>query len=54
MLRFAPLMSFKNTKVMDELDEFDGLSEQCLKSIVINILDLIAADAEPHHQKVST
>ena len=45
-------MSFKSTRVLDELDEFDAFSEQCLKSLVINLLDLIAADAESLHQQV--
>ncbi|KAH8119580.1 hypothetical protein DFH11DRAFT_454076 [Phellopilus nigrolimitatus] len=51
MLRFAPLMKIGVTH-LEELDVFDTLGDSCAKALVLNLLDLIAADAEPEEQKM--
>ncbi|THH07984.1 hypothetical protein EW145_g3012 [Phellinidium pouzarii] len=50
VLRFAPLMKI-GTTYLEDLDVFDSLSDACAKTIIINLLDFIAADAEPKEQK---
>ncbi|KAI5116576.1 hypothetical protein M0805_006733 [Coniferiporia weirii] len=51
LLRFSPLMNISTTH-LESLDIFDSLSDACAKALTINLLDLIAADAEPEEQKI--
>lgn len=51
-MRLAPLMNV-SAKHIEELDEFDTLSDVAAKSLILNILGLVAADAEKDSQQVS-
>lgn len=39
-------------KHLEDLDEFETLSDAGVKSIILNLLSFIAADSEPNVQKV--
>lgn len=41
-------------KHLEDLDEFETLSDAGVKSIILNLLSFIAADSEPTVQKVYT
>lgn len=43
-----------STKHIEDLDNFDSLSDACAKALILNLLDLIAADAEPDVKKVGS
>ncbi|TDL24250.1 hypothetical protein BD410DRAFT_786359 [Rickenella mellea] len=49
VLRFSPIMDI-SAKHLEDLDEFDTMSDACAKALLMNLLGLIAADAEPHVQ----
>ena len=51
MLRFSPLMKIALTH-LDDLDLYETMSDACAKALLVNVLDLIAADAEDDEQKV--
>ncbi len=51
VLRFSPLMKI-GQKHLEDLDEFDSISEVAVKALLLNILDLIAADAESETKTV--
>lgn len=51
-LRFSPLMSVGIT-YLEDLDIYETLSESCAKTLLVNVLDLIAADAEGPVKTVS-
>ena len=38
---------------LEDLDVYETLSEPCAKALLVNVLDLIAADAEGHEKMVS-
>lgn len=44
-------MSISQTH-LEDLDEFDNLSDACAKSLIINLIDLVAADVNGVYQKV--
>ena len=52
-MRLAPLMSI-SAKHIEELDEFETLSDAAAKSLILNLLSLIAADTEKEYQQVSS
>ena len=52
MLRFSPLMEIALTH-LDDLDLYETMSDACAKALLVNVLDLIAADAEDDEQKVA-
>jgi hypothetical protein len=51
-LRFEQLMDITLTR-LDELDEFDSLSFTLAKALLLNILNLIAADVDDEPKRVS-
>ena len=51
VLRFHTLMDI-SAKNLEDLDEFDVFSDACAKTLILNLLDLIAADAPVEPQKV--
>ena len=43
-----------SAKHIEELDEFETLSDAAAKSLILNLLSLIAADTEKEYQQVSS
>ena len=41
-----------SAKHLEDLDEFDSLTDAGAKSLIMNLLSLVAADADPGTQKV--